>query len=55
LFESTAITVIHAYVKTGNDASERAFLKAGFVRLADEPLEGQSAAHLVLRRSPQKC
>ena len=55
LFESTDVEVIHAYIKTDNDASERAFLKAGFVRLADEPLEGQSAAHLVLRRSPQKC
>ena len=49
-FNSTGVNTIHAFVKRGNPASYRAFLKAGFecrdeIRVGDDP-----AYHLVMQR-----
>jgi RimJ/RimL family protein N-acetyltransferase len=46
--ESGAL-VVHAYVKTGNDASIRAFLRAGYVEVGDVEREGKRAVHLTIR------
>jgi RimJ/RimL family protein N-acetyltransferase len=50
VFRVTPAACVHAYIKEGNEASTRAFLKAGF-RLA-EPAEfnGRPAGHLLLQK-----
>ena len=50
VFHSTDVVVIHAYTRATNTASQRAFDKAGFVRWGDQTVQGQPAAHLVLKR-----
>jgi len=49
-FESAPIRAIHAYVLPDNEASLRAFLKAGFKRQALTRLGEVEAQHLVLER-----
>jgi UDP-2,4-diacetamido-2,4,6-trideoxy-beta-L-altropyranose hydrolase len=41
---------VHAYVKAGNWASERAFLRAGFVAVGAASVRGQEALHLSFQR-----
>jgi UDP-2,4-diacetamido-2,4,6-trideoxy-beta-L-altropyranose hydrolase len=40
--------VVHAYIKQGNNTSNKAFLLAGFKRVGKTNICGQSAIHLVL-------
>ena len=51
LFDTTAVTSVHAYVKPTNEASVRAFEKAGYQQLERTSIEGHEAVHLVLSRS----
>jgi UDP-2,4-diacetamido-2,4,6-trideoxy-beta-L-altropyranose hydrolase len=51
LFRTSGATCIHAYVKEGNVASVRAFLRAGYQGAAGESVRGQPAEHLVLRKA----
>jgi len=44
------ISVIHAYVKKGNDLSVRVFEKAGFKIEGTEEMHGSQAIHLILRK-----
>ncbi len=49
LFESSNVTVIHAYVRIENEMSRRTFLKAGFVKRENTKVNNQQAIHLILR------
>jgi len=49
VFEVSNISVIHAYVKKGNDFSVRAFEKAGFKIEGIEEIYGTEAIRLILR------
>jgi RimJ/RimL family protein N-acetyltransferase len=49
LFDARGTAVIHAYIKPNNEASRRAFAKAGFAETATTAVQGQPAAHMVLR------
>jgi RimJ/RimL family protein N-acetyltransferase len=49
-FEQTAINLIHAYIKTNNTASIRAFTKAGFVKSDVTQVQEQLALHFILRK-----
>lgn len=51
LFGSSPIMRIHAHVKGGNEASMRAFVKAGFEVVGPETVQGDPAFHLLLGRS----
>lgn len=44
---SFAVDCVHAYIRTGNEASLRAFLKNGFRRVEDTTVSQQTAMHLV--------
>jgi len=50
LFETSSPAMIHAYVKHDNDASLRAFAKAGYRKTGTKPINGSEAAHFVLTR-----
>ena len=50
MFAATVVKLIHAYIKPGNDASIRAFGKAGFASTGTVEVQGCSALHFVLRR-----
>jgi UDP-2,4-diacetamido-2,4,6-trideoxy-beta-L-altropyranose hydrolase len=50
VFERTAISLIHAYVKPDNTASACAFVKAGFVNSDIAEVRGHQALHFVLRK-----
>jgi UDP-2,4-diacetamido-2,4,6-trideoxy-beta-L-altropyranose hydrolase len=51
LFATTAIAMIHAYVKPDNHASLRAFAKAEYTHSGTTETAGQPAVHFILRRS----
>jgi UDP-2,4-diacetamido-2,4,6-trideoxy-beta-L-altropyranose hydrolase len=51
LFDTTAITTVHAYVKQANEISVRAFEKAGYQNVGMTTVEGHEAVQLVLSRS----
>jgi RimJ/RimL family protein N-acetyltransferase len=51
LFSSTDIARVHAFVKTDNTASARAFEKAGFLREGMERVHDCDAIHFVLSRT----
>jgi UDP-2,4-diacetamido-2,4,6-trideoxy-beta-L-altropyranose hydrolase len=55
LFERGNVNTIHAFIRHGNDASYRAFEKAGFRRVEDTIVQGQPASLLVLRKGQQWC
>jgi len=50
VFASTAVNLIHAYVKPDNLASIRAFTKAGFANKGTVEVQGIQALHFVLRK-----
>ena len=50
IWATTEVTQIHAYIKLGNDASIRAFAKAGFVGAGIVEVQSCSALHFVIRR-----
>lgn len=50
LFDTSAVSVIHAYVKDGNEPSVRGFVKAGFKNMGPAEFRGHRAIHLVLQR-----
>ena len=50
LWGTTAVNCIHAYIKPENDASLRAFSKAGFIEADTVMLNEQPAHHLVYKR-----
>jgi UDP-2,4-diacetamido-2,4,6-trideoxy-beta-L-altropyranose hydrolase len=50
LFASENISLIHAYVKLDNEASSRAFVKAGFRKAGTTIINGQRAIHLVVKK-----
>ena len=49
-FQVSDAQTIHAYVKKGNEASKRAFLKAGFRKMGRTVIHEQQAIHFVLRK-----
>jgi UDP-2,4-diacetamido-2,4,6-trideoxy-beta-L-altropyranose hydrolase len=49
LFAATSVTTIHAYIKTGNIASLRAFEKAGYHKTVEDATTPQ-VTHLTLKR-----
>lgn len=49
LFREIPVTTIHAYVKSTNQASLRAFLKAGFEQVQKRNIHGFPAEHFILR------
>ncbi|NOS67203.1 MAG: UDP-2,4-diacetamido-2,4,6-trideoxy-beta-L-altropyranose hydrolase [Candidatus Peribacteraceae bacterium] len=49
-FKATTSGAVHAFAKTDNDASRKAFLKAGFKELGKETLRGNPVYHLVFHR-----
>jgi UDP-2,4-diacetamido-2,4,6-trideoxy-beta-L-altropyranose hydrolase len=51
LFETTAITTIHAYIKPANESSIRAFEKVKYRKRGMVTIKGQDAVHLTLSRS----
>ncbi len=51
VFRETDVSVVHAYIKPSNPRSERAFLEAGFRRLAPTTVRGHAALHLVLAKT----
>ena len=50
LFGTSTVRVINAYVKQDNNASARAFVRAGFKDLGTTTVHGHQAIHLALRR-----
>jgi len=50
LYQVSGAKLIHAYVKPDNEASLRAFSKAGFQRAGITQIRGQSAVDFALRR-----
>ncbi len=50
LFGESRIRLLHAYVKPGNQASVRAFLKAGYRDAGRAMIRGHKALHFVLER-----
>jgi len=50
LFDLTEIHVIHAYMKQNNEASIRAFMKAGYQESGATIISGHQTVHLVLQR-----
>jgi UDP-2,4-diacetamido-2,4,6-trideoxy-beta-L-altropyranose hydrolase len=51
LFLHSDVTAIHAYVKPDNEASRRAFIKAGFKEADAEVRQGRLACHFILVKS----
>lgn len=50
LYQTSQIQVVHAYIKEGNQASTRAFLKAKFLENNASFSHGQQTRHLILER-----
>lgn len=50
LFERGNVDRIHAFIRHGNDASHKAFEKAGFQKMEDTVVRGHPASLLVLRK-----
>jgi UDP-2,4-diacetamido-2,4,6-trideoxy-beta-L-altropyranose hydrolase len=50
LFRTTAVPEVHAYIKTGNESSLKAFTRAGYTRAGTVTVEGQDAYHLIVKR-----
>src|SRR3990170_6387385 len=50
LFDTTPVSVIHAYVKEGNEASARIFMKAGYTDEGATVVRGQPALRFALSR-----
>ncbi len=50
LFNECPVQTINAYVKTGNDASYRSFIRAGFHDSGIIKMHGQDAHHLIFHR-----
>jgi len=48
LYRTSQVKLIHSYIKPGNEASTRAFLKAGFEQAGTELVHGHPAMHLIL-------
>jgi len=51
IFAQTQVTTVHAYVKTDNEGSRKAFLKAGFNEQGKATRHGKEVYHLVFNRS----
>ena len=51
VFATTALTLIHAYIKPENLASIRAFEKAGYTHAGTTNMTGQPAVHLTVEKS----
>lgn len=51
LFQDTSIKTLQAYVKPVNEASARAFQKAGFENQGQTMIQGSKASYFLLRRS----
>jgi RimJ/RimL family protein N-acetyltransferase len=49
----THIRVVHAFIKSNNEASMRAFERAGFKRLGVESVRGNVAVHYIRTRSDE--
>lgn len=54
LFATTTVTTVHAYIRSDNVASIRAFTKAGYAK-AVEPRTRLGAVHLILQRPTYPC
>lgn len=50
VFNVSSVGIIHAYIKQANEASTRAFSKAGFRDAGTTTIHGHRAAHPVLKR-----
>lgn len=50
IFNTTSVSIIHAYVKTENIASYKSFIKANYVDVGIENIEGIAAHHLILKK-----
>ena len=50
LFRLSKVKRISAYIKPSNEASMRAFSKAGFILLSETRIKGHQARHMVLER-----
>jgi RimJ/RimL family protein N-acetyltransferase len=50
LCDLTEINVIHAYIKQNNEASFRAFMKAGYKESGVTMISGHQAVHLVFQK-----
>jgi len=58
LFERSRVSLIHAYVKQGNDTSVRVFVKAGFQNSGITMVQEHKANHLILskqKQTPCRC
>lgn len=53
IWNCTGIKQIHAYIKSGNDASMRVFARAGYLNAGAVEVQGVSAIHYLARR-PQE-
>ena len=51
LFETSAVSTIHAYVKRENARSLHAFEKAGYGQMGAELISGCEAVHMSIRRT----
>jgi RimJ/RimL family protein N-acetyltransferase len=50
IFERTGTQRVHAFIRPENQASMRAFERAGFARLGDEQVKGHTAIHYIRTR-----
>jgi RimJ/RimL family protein N-acetyltransferase len=50
VFRAAPVSVIHAYIKKENEASVRAFVKAGYKEEPQTKVCGQEARHLTLAK-----
>ena len=50
LFDRGKVDTIHAFIRHGNDASHRAFEKAGFCKVEDTIVHGQPASLLIFAK-----
>jgi RimJ/RimL family protein N-acetyltransferase len=53
VFRLTHIRAVHAFIKPNNEASMRAFERAGFKRLSIENVRGNVAVHYIRTRSDE--
>jgi UDP-2,4-diacetamido-2,4,6-trideoxy-beta-L-altropyranose hydrolase len=53
IFASTGLLRIHAFVRPENQASQRAFTKAGFERAGEQEVKGHRALHYMRSRANQ--
>jgi RimJ/RimL family protein N-acetyltransferase len=53
VFRLTSISIVHAFIKPNNEASMRAFERAGFKRLSIENVRGNVAVHYIRTRSDE--